>query len=165
MSVHVVIDEGQLKAALADLRSYQGPEMAKRLRKATLAGATSLKAPIKGATPVNRGKQPSDKWLHDLAGSVAVRQIKEAGKWIGYRVGPGGKKGWFAAMVIGGTKPHVILGQRGKVLNLPWGPRALVHHPGAKANPYVAAVEQGQESRVFEALAKSIVTQRDRAGF
>lgn len=165
MSVLVVIDEAALKSAMADLRSYQGPEMAKRLRKATLAGANALKGPIREATPVIKGPEPKDGYPHDLAGSVAVRSLKEGGQWIGYRVGPGGKKGWFAAMVIGGTKPHIILGKKGKELGLPWGPRAIVHHPGAKANPYVERVGADQESRVLEAMARSIVSQREKAGF
>lgn len=161
MAVFVVMDKKALSEALADLRSYQGPEMDKRIRKATLAGAKSLEDPIRGATPVNHGKKPGGKYPHDLRGSVRTRHARAVGKWVGYKTGPGGKTGFYASAVIGGAKPHLIGVPKTSGLG-----KRFIHHPGVRrGNPYVDAVGKAQEDRVTAAMAKSIVTQRTKAGF
>lgn len=156
MAVLVVVDKAALNDALAELRSYQGPEMQKRLKVATRAGATSLKAPVKAAAPRKTGR---------LADSTKVVQVKDAGKWIGYRVQVGGKGARQANIIVGGSKPHRIRGKVGEPLGLPFGPRAVVHHPGTKPNPYVQRVGEREDERVFAAMAKSIARQRSKAGF
>lgn len=163
------VDDAQVRAIREQLRSYQGAEMEKRLRKATLAGARSLVAPLRSATPRAKGRVPTSH-PRDLSRSIRVRQMKSGGhgrnrKFIGYRVGPGGKLGFHRYWVIAGTKPHFITGKVGSPLGLPFGPRAYVMHPGARANPYVARVEAAQRDRVMRVMARSIARQKAKAGF
>jgi hypothetical protein len=152
-----------VQEALAALRTYEGPEMTRRIRIATLAGARALKEPIRAATPSHQ--HTGSRYPSDLRASVAVRVRKDASGFLGYVVGPTGKQGWVRNFVIGGTKAHIELGKVGKPLGLPWGPRALVHHPGSRKNPYVERVGEALEGEVLMAMAKSIAQQQQRAGF
>lgn len=149
--------------ALSVLRSYEGQEMDRRIRLATLRGAQALREPIRQSTPAHQ--HTGSRWPSDLRGSVAVRVRKDASGFVGYTVGPSGKMAWVRNFVIGGTKPHLEVGKVGKAIGLPWGPRAIVHHPGARANPYVQRVGEREESTVLAAVAKSIASQSTRAGY
>ena len=144
----VTIDKAAIRDASRLLQSYQGAAMEKRLQRATLAGVNALKGPLRSATP--RGR------TGNLASSIKVRRVREGRKrgarFLGYTVGPGGKNGRHRFMVVGGTKPHIILGAKGKPLGLPFGPRAMVRHPGAKANPYVERAGNASEGRAVAAF-------------
>jgi hypothetical protein len=157
MAVTVIINRAQLNDILADLRSYEPPEMEKRLRRATLAGANVLKRQVASDAP--QGKTGK------LRGSPRARATRTYGRWIGYRVTVGGRGVRYANVVVGGSRPHLILGKVGKPLGLPWGPRMVVHHPGARANPFVARAGDEEGDAVLLAMAKSIASQRTRAGF
>lgn len=157
MAEYVVVNKAQLNDILAELRSFQGPEMEKRLKSATLAGANALKGPTRAEAPVRTGT---------LAASTKVQQVRTGGsrgvrgQWVGYRVVVGGKGARYANVVIGGSKAHRIRGKVGEALGLPFGPRAVVHHPGSKANPYVGRVGERDGDLVLTAMAKRIA--RDR---
>ena len=147
MGVYVVMDQKALSEAVAELRSFEGAEMEKRIRAATLAGARSLVAPVKEAAPRKTGA---------LAASTKVAAVKADGKWIGYRVRVGGKGARQANIIVGGSKAHTIRGKVGHPLGLPFGPRAFVHVHGVRANPYVARTGRNEGDRVLTAMGKSI---------
>lgn len=154
-----------VQQALATLDTYEGVEMNRRIRAATLAGARALRGAIQEASPPH--VQAVRKYPSDLRASVAVKVRKDALGFVGYVVGPSGRQGWVKHFVIGGTKPHREPKLRAAevILGTPWGPRSVINHPGAHANPYVARVGQRYGSIVLAAMSKEIAGQIARRGF
>jgi hypothetical protein len=114
-----------LDGAIALLDKYRSPELDKLLTKATKAGATSLRSPIRDEAPVDSG---------DLRSAVRIRKSRRTPN--AYVVGP--RSVLYAHLVIGGTKPHQIAAHRvGGFLF--FGGRLVpkVHHPGSDPDPFV----------------------------
>lgn len=101
---------------------------AKALRSSTTAGA-------KAAAPILAAETPVGK-TGNLRGAVRHKAMKKR-YGIGSVVAPMGPKAAHRHLVMFGTKPHYIPGPAGGFLSV--GDRYLrgVHHPGAKANPFV----------------------------
>lgn len=114
-----------LEGAIALLDEYRSPQLDKLLTKATKAGATAFRTPIRSEAPVDAG---------DLRDAVRVRKSRRTPN--AYVVGPRGAR--HAHLVIGGTKPHRIAARRvGGFLFFGghWIPE--VHHPGTDPDPFV----------------------------
>ena len=119
------------------LEAIAEEKRAKALRAATTAAAKAAVPRLAAATPVGRTGN-----LRDAVRHKAMR--KRYG--IGSVVAPMGKKARHRHLVTGGTKPHVIAGPPGGFLRI--GDRYLrsVHHPGARANPFVDRAAAGMAS-------------------
>lgn len=75
----------------------------------------------------------------DLAGTLKVKS-KKKGKTVDYRVTIGDKSRgvFYAHMVLGGTKPHLIRARPHGALVLAGGLiMKKVQHPGSRANPFM----------------------------
>jgi hypothetical protein len=112
---------------------------ARAVRKALRAAGNLMKAAIKPLVPVGKRAIHLDA-SSDLVGTLRVTTAKR-GKVLHATVKIGDiRKGvFYAHMVLGGTKPHVIRSKPGGALNLLGVIRKQVQHPGAKANDFMAA--------------------------
>lgn len=120
------------------------------VRGALRAAAQVVKREVVLRVPVGTGRS---KWksspLH-LRDTVRVssgvrRGVARASVRIGNR-----KKGvFYEAMVIRGTKPHIIKGL-GRALAFGGGMRASVQHPGAKPNDFMGAANVAARDAALE---------------
>ena len=103
-------------------------------RKALRAAGNVMKAAIKPLVPVGKGIAHKDA-SSDLVGTLRVSTAKR-GKTLHatVKIGDRRKGVFYAHMVLGGTKPHVIKAKPGGALNLLGVIRKRVQHPGSKPN-------------------------------
>lgn len=139
-----------LDKVYARLAKLKGETVAKTTQRAvSKALKNTYKPAMQAAAPKGRtGK---------LAKAVDVRVAKKrTGEMFALKVGPGGKRGpnkaWYAHFVVGGTKPHLITAagtkspttsrivrranRGGLALTVAGMLVSVVHHPGAKPNPF-----------------------------
>lgn len=145
----ITLDKAQVDAAFAKLRSYSGPEMAKRQRKATLAAAQQVKRDVQAAAPRKTGR---------LAASFRLSAINLGGRWIGYRIKASHNSPTnLESLVVGGTKAHTIHALPGGALATPSGPVAVVRSPGTRARPFVARVYESDRARISALMAEQLL--------
>jgi HK97 gp10 family phage protein len=107
----------------------------------SLAGAAVLKKAAREKCPIITGK---------LRKSIVTRRRKSPRGMAIYGVG---SKLYYASMVERGTKPHVIKSKSGKILLMAKGhPIYEVHHPGARAKPFLRPAFDENQSRIIEAM-------------
>lgn len=116
------------------------------VRAALRAGAVVVRREALGLVPVKTGK---------LKSTVRVGTFKK-GREIHATVKAGDpkKRVFYAHLVEGGTKPHIIKARRGGVLIL--GKRFFarsVQHPGAKASPFMRPAFNATTDRALDAIA------------
>lgn len=116
------------------------------VRAALRAGAVVVRREALGLVPVKSGK---------LKSTVRVGTFKK-GREIHATVKAGDprKRVFYAHLVEGGTKAHVIKARRGGVLVL--GKRFFaqrVQHPGAKASPFMRPALAATADRALDAIA------------
>lgn len=111
--------------------AWEEPAVKKTLRSAASAYGKAGKPILKGRAPRATG---------DLQSSVRFKRMRARTGAIGVVVAPMGKKAAHRNMVELGTKPHLILPRTpgGRIRTL-FGFVSVVNHPGARANPWVAA--------------------------
>jgi hypothetical protein len=120
-----------------------------------------------------------------LVKAIDVRVArKRPGEMWALKVGPGGKQGgqkaWYAGMVAGGTRAHLITpgGQAGgsfssfirranrgnaMALTVAGSLVSVVHHPGAKPNNY-ARLLVGQETELNRQVTRDLIAASQQGG-
>jgi hypothetical protein len=120
------------------LKAWQEPSVKRTLRAAASAYGRTLKPILQAATPVARPGNPYATGPGNLQRSTRFKRMR-ASYGIGVVIAPMGRSAFYRRFVVGGTKPHVILPRsQGGRLAIAGGFATAVHHPGARANPYVA---------------------------
>lgn len=143
------------------MEPWQEPHVKSVLRKAASAYGRAGKPIVQAATPVARPGNTYAIGPGNLRAATRFKRIK-SNPAIGVVIGPMGKKAFYRHMVVGGTKPHPILpkqkGSRGlaRRLAILGGFANLVHHPGARPNPYIARVAGAVESAGLRAAERVI---------
>jgi HK97 gp10 family phage protein len=117
------------------------------VRGALRAGTKVLADAVNVAVPERTGA---------LKGSIKVRAGVRAGRATA-RVTIGDKKAWYLHIIEGGSKPHDIapkkrLNDGKKALAFGDFVRALVHHPGTKANPFFVRTVDANAQRASDAV-------------
>lgn len=141
------------------LAQYQGAELDAKLKKGLQSQGRALAKSVRQAAPANVrsgvkpgfGKKSSAK-AGDLYRSIKSKTLRRYP--IAVVVGPMVP---YRHLAIGRTKPHIITAKKGHFLGI-GGDRfaTVVHHPGNRAHPWVAAgIEAGRE-RGLEAARKAI---------
>jgi hypothetical protein len=138
----------ELQAALA---KFEDAPAKKLLQKASTAGAKALKPPIQGEAPVGPSGNRHTK-RGALRRSVSSRQARKDRPAAVVSARP--KVAFYRHMVIGGTKPHDIR----RPATTPTGGQYMrvIHHPGAKANPFVERGFQSGEAAALAAIDRVI---------
>ncbi|TAL46542.1 MAG: hypothetical protein EPN91_00030 [Salinibacterium sp.] len=162
---------------LAQLRGENLNKTTQKSAKAALK--KTVVPPMKAATRFKgHGHGPNHGPPGRLLKAIDVRSArKRPGEMFALRVGPSGKTGaskpWYLHMVIGGTKAHMITpgGQAGGAfsslirranrgqalaLTIAGSLRSVVHHPGAKPNPFVLA-GRGHEADLKAQLVRDLL--------
>jgi hypothetical protein len=125
------------------LKHWTEPEVHKTLKAAAAAYGTIMVPIVQAATPIAR---PGNKYASGPGNLQKLTKWKyiAARYGIGVVIAPMGKNAYYRRFVTMGTKPHVILpkapgsrGQAARALAIARGYARVVHHPGARANPYV----------------------------
>jgi HK97 gp10 family phage protein len=144
---------GGLRELTAGLR-----DLPAKLQKKAFASA--LRAGGRIVRDVARNNVPQQS--RRLRNSIRVTIVRRGG-WITARIiaGRSVKKDdpFYAWMVEGGTKPHEIRPKGKKSLFLAGVNREIVHHPGAKAHPYLGPAPEGSVDAALEAMRAELATQ------
>jgi HK97 gp10 family phage protein len=135
-----------MDAVIRALELLDDPAASKLLQKATAAGGKALKPFIQAEAPVKTGR---------LRRSVSTRQARKARPAT--VVSPRPKVAFYRHFVIDGTRPHEIVIHNAVT---PTGGHytRVIHHPGAKANPFVDRGFARGESAALAAIEKVIDT-------
>lgn len=179
MNQFLEIDEAALVRAQQDLEAFMEPQMTKVMRGTARAGAKVLVGPLQAATPIKDRAGAGTGGFYtsrsgiprsygnpgDMRNSIRLAWARGSASrgGIAYVVGPFGKRAFMRHWVTAGTKPHIIQGAVGHKLRLPFGARAIVHHPGARANPYIARIGREQQGAVRAAMLAYIASQAKKA--
>ena len=141
------------------LEPWREPAVLKTLRRAASAYGRAGRKVLRAATPV---APPGNIYAREAGGagnlqrSTKSRRIR-SNPAIGVVIGPMGNTAYYRHMVTGGTKPHVILPTTvGGRLRLLGGFASAVHHPGARANPYVERARGAVESAGYAAAERVV---------
>ncbi len=97
----------------------------------------------------------------EMRKSVKVRRIR-SNPAIGVVVAPMGKTAFMRHWVAGGTKPHLIRPKGGGFLALAFGAVKLVHHPGAKPNPFVGRGIARANTEALDVTERTIFAEVDK---
>ena len=125
---------------------------ARAVRKGLRVMANVVKAAIRPLVPVGHGIAHKDA-SSDLVGTLRVSTAKR-GKTLHatVKIGDRRKGVFYAHMVLGGTKPHVIKARPGGALSLLGGIIVKrVQHPGAKANDFMQRGQLASRDSAFRA--------------
>lgn len=166
MFTSVELDKADVKRIEAELKQFNPDRMTKVLRTSTRAGASRLAARMRKLAPVgptgNLRASIGTARVRRRGGTAAVAApLQKAGRRMADGTVKGARKGYHRHLVVRGTKPHWIKVSWAHALDLPFGPRDAVHHPGSKPNPFVAAAYD--KGIVMEAMVKSIQRQLKKA--
>lgn len=143
VDIVVLVDDKTMREYL---REFTPQSVNKVLRTATTRAGAAMKAAMKPAIPVHTG---------NLRGSLSARRVR-SNPGIGVVVGPMGRKAAHRALVVGGTRAHVITPRKAHVVKTPFGVFARVHHPGAKPNRWIDRVERGAYEAGFRVAEDTI---------
>lgn len=149
-----------LKEVLKALKKL--PEQARRhaVRPAIRKASTPIVKAAKKLIPKGKGLNPDGtarKHLKQTVTKTPVKLHKQSGT-LYIVIGPEKDTGFHAHLVHDGTQAHDIVLK--KPLNLggtilPKG--FVIHHPGAKANPYLANAVEATRSKVLGILQREIL--------
>jgi hypothetical protein len=162
-NVFLEYDASAFAKVQSQLQELQGANMDKILTRMATAGAASLKPPLKAAAPVKsfggkRGNGYGEPG--DLRDSIKMRRAKHQGDGgIAAVVGPMGKRAFMRHWVIGGTKPHdepKFGSNRHVVMTFLGRAASIVHHPGARSNPFVKRIGDAGHGLVRNAMVESL---------
>lgn len=135
---------------LNDFLQQLAPRVEKNIMRAALrAGANVLKAEAKHEVPVDEG---------DLLASIRV-SVKSKGGTIYASVKAGGKKAPHWHLVEFGTHPHKIKPKKAHALTIGGMVVGEVHHPGARAKPFM---RPALDAKSTEAIAAVVAKIRER---
>jgi HK97 gp10 family phage protein len=164
--IQVTIDEPQLKQAMQTLSDLPRKRIKPGVRQAVRAAAKPILAQAKANAPRKTGV---------LRRGLQVRPLREKRGMIAVTVTAanvkrknGSNANKYAHLVEGGTKSHVIRPKNKKLLRWVGGATSIkgkankvarfarvVHHPGARANRFLArAATSAQSSAVSAFVAK-----------
>jgi len=117
-----------VEAEVQKLRDFPAKVEANVLRGAVRAGAVVMKNAVAPLVPRVTGA---------LAGTLRVTtSVRKGVALAGVKLGNRRRGVFYAAMVLGGTKPHEIAARsQGGFLSFGGLVRRVVRHPGAKAQP------------------------------
>lgn len=113
------------------LKTFTGKIEKKILKTALSAGAIVIKKQAKKNVAVKSGT---------LKRAIKHKRLKEARPTVRIFVATGrGQKndGWYAHIIEGGARPHVITPRKGSALSFGGGSVKSVNHPGIKAMPFM----------------------------
>jgi HK97 gp10 family phage protein len=124
------------------------------MRGALRAGANVIRAEAKALVPHQSGT---------LADSIRTAvSLRRGTVTASVRAGGRGKNGkasaYYAHMVEGGTKAHIIKARPGSALNLGGTAVMSVQHPGAKARPFMRPAFDSRQQQAVEAVREYIRT-------
>lgn len=139
------------------LKAYTGPELRKRMKRATKAGAEQLRGPLRSESrnvSQRMGKAVSVVATpRTLAGKITRLRGGDVGTYIGYRR----KTAFFAHFVVGGTKDHGPRRARAMVFRGKDGGWVRTRHVrGVKANPIPSRVASRHEGAVYHAVDRDL---------
>lgn len=166
MIITLTFDDRELQQFL---KAWEEPAVKRTLGAAASAYGRTVKPILKAATPVARPGNPYATGPGSLQRATRFKRMS-ARFGIGVVIGPMGRTAYYRRWVVGGTKPHDIAAKRGGRLRLGNRFATVVHHPGAKANPYVERVgalseeigTRAAENVIFTGLdARSVTETRD----
>lgn len=123
--------------AIRTLRNLEQKARRRVVSASVRAGVNVMKATAMGMTPIKTGtlrrsvraSMNMDRRTGTVTGKVAAGKVTKSQAKKGLTA-------YYAHMVHGGTKPHVITARHG-ALGTPQGPRTTAQHPGARANPWM----------------------------
>lgn len=99
----------------------------------------------------------------DLRRSVRVSRIRDVSQGIGVYVGPMGKLAFMRHWIVGGTKAHLIrASKKDGLLRLINTFARVVHHPGAKANPFVTRGAARAEAEALRVAEETIFAEAEK---
>ena len=174
------------------LHGISGAELQKKATKSIAASARAIVVPAMKAEARSASRYSGDhvnarEYPHPagtLVNSITARKVKPrtADTLVAYSVWPRNRKGsknraWYRAMVIAGTKPHMVTARgfggsgslgariarsynRGGALTLAFGGTLvpMVRHPGARANPFVERAVSNIDANALAArLGKELI--------
>lgn len=177
MTLQRVVQVQGLDKVFAHLAQLRGEKLSKTASAAMKKGLKKTYVPaLKAVAPVsasNKEHRPGT-----LRNAIDVRAArKRPGEMFALRVGTAGKSGankaWWAHMVTGGTKPHLITpgglaggsfsgfvrrANRGNALALTVAGTlvGVVHHPGARPNNYMRKVV-GKEGELTQQITRDLI--------
>lgn len=153
MNVVITFDDRELQQFL---KAWEEPAVKRTLGAAASAYGRTVKPILRAATPVAR---PGNRYASG-PGSLqrATRYKRMSARFgIGVVIAPMGRTAYYRRWVVGGTKPHVILPKTpGRRIRIAGGFATAVHHPGAKANPYVERVG-AQTEEIGSRAAETVI--------
>lgn len=111
------------------------------------AGANVFKKAAQENVPVESG---------DLKKAIVVRQDKIGQSTVNYSVGITGKPRFYAHLVEFGTAPHIIRPDKQKALSNGRFFVEEIHHPGARAHPFLRPAFDNNQEAVLAKIGKAL---------
>lgn len=159
MARNVTVKIKGLKPLLKALKQLPDKLQRKVLRPAVTKASTPVVKTAKRLAPVGAGLTPDGRERPNLKKTITKTRAKVAKKTgtVYVVVGPERNKAPHSHLVHDGTAPHDITLSKPLVLQntvLPAG--TVIHHPGAKAQPFLADAVEATRSQCQQILQRSI---------